>query len=129
MAVIHIRRSDYVDLNISLPVSYYKRAIEAIDDTDITYIFISDDPAFVETEFDYIPNKYISTHNEIIDLQFLINADICILSNSSFSWWGAWLNNKACKTVIAPELWLGQHSGQEYPNGVIQPEWTLLHAE
>jgi hypothetical protein len=117
-AVIHVRRSDYVGLDISLPVSYYKNAIETIGYDNIEYIFISDDRAFVEEEFSYIPNKYISTHNEIIDLQFLINADFCILSNSSFSWWGAWLNVKQNKKITAPQYWLGFKRGEEFPPGI-----------
>jgi hypothetical protein len=116
--VIHIRRTDYVDLDYSLPLKYYKKAIELIDDPAIEYIFISDDPSFIEKEFDYIPNKYISNHNEIIDLQFLINADICILSNSSFSWWGAWLNNNKNKKIYAPKYWLGFKEGKEFPPGI-----------
>ncbi|HWD90005.1 MAG TPA: alpha-1,2-fucosyltransferase [Mucilaginibacter sp.] len=117
-AVIHVRRTDYVDLNFSLPVSYYKKTIETIDSPDIEYIFISDDPSFVENEFDYIPNKYVSTHNEIIDLQFLINADVCVLSCSSFSWWGAWLNSNKNKQIYAPQYWLGFNGGKEFPAGV-----------
>jgi hypothetical protein len=116
--VIHIRRTDYVDLNMSLPITYYKKAIEAIDSTDIQYIFISDDPSFIEEEFSYIPNKYISVNDEIIDLQFLINADVCILSNSSFSWWGAWLNSNKNKQVYAPKYWLGYKEAKEFPAGI-----------
>ncbi|MDR3695451.1 alpha-1,2-fucosyltransferase [Mucilaginibacter sp.] len=117
-AVIHVRRTDYVDLDISLPLTYYKKAIEMINGADIEYIFISDDPSFIEKEFSYIENKYISNHSEIIDLQFLINADICVLSNSSFSWWGAWLNGNQNKQVFAPKYWLGFKEGKEFPTGI-----------
>ena len=117
-AVVHVRRSDYIDLEWTLPVSYYKEAIEKIGQADVEYIFVSDDAGFIEKEFNYIPNKYISTNKEIVDLQFLINADICILSNSSFSWWGAWLNNNPGKQVYAPKHWLGYKEGKEYPEGI-----------
>jgi len=113
--VIHIRRTDYVAINISLPVSYYKNAIAKIADPDVEYIFISDDLSFVESEFAFIPNKYLSTQNEIIDLQFLMDADICILSCSSFSWWGAWLNQNPNKQVYAPRYWLGFKEQKEFP--------------
>lgn len=118
IAVIHIRRGDYVEQDIALPLSYYKRALDAIKDRDMEYVFISDDRTFVETEFKDIPGKYISTHNEIIDLQFLIHADACILSCSSFSWWGAWLNKNKNKQVFAPEYWLGFREKKEFPAGV-----------
>lgn len=117
-AVIHIRRGDYTDQNLTLPVSYYRKAIDAIRDQDMQYVFISDDSSFVEAEFSDIPNKYISSHDEIIDLQFLIHAGVCILSCSSFSWWGAWLNNNKNKQVFAPKYWLGFKEQMEFPAGV-----------
>jgi hypothetical protein len=116
--VVHIRRGDYVDMDISLPISYYKKVIEIINNSEIEYIFISDDPSYIKAEFEYLTNKYISSHNEIIDLQFLINADICVLSPSSFSWWGAWLNNNQNKQVYAPKYWLGFKQEKEFPTGI-----------
>jgi hypothetical protein len=118
-AIIHIRRTDYVAINISLPVSYYKDAITKIAAPDVEYIFISDDPAFIESEFAFIPHKYVSTQSEIIDFQFLMDADICILSCSSFSWWGAWLNQNPNKQVYAPRYWLGFKEGKEFPAGAM----------
>ena len=118
IAVIHIRRGDYTDQNLALPVSYYKKAMAAIPDSHVQYVFISDDNSFVQSEFGDTADKYISTHNEIIDLQFLMHADICILSCSSFSWWGAWLNKNKNKQVFAPKYWLGFKNGKEFPAGV-----------
>jgi len=118
IAAIHVRRGDYLDQDIALPLSYYKKAIAAIQDQQLEYVFISDDSKFVETEFGEIPVKYISTHNEITDLQFLIHADVCILSCSSFSWWGAWLNKNKNKQVFAPKYWLGFKDEREFPAGV-----------
>jgi hypothetical protein len=117
-AVIHIRRGDYTELNMALPISYYKKALSHIVDSAMQYVFISDDPRYVEKEFAFVKNKYISTHNEITDLQFLMNADVCVLSGSSFSWWGAWLNIKPGKVVYAPKNWLGYNTAQEYPTGI-----------
>lgn len=130
-AVVHIRRGDYVDLNITLPIEYYKKVIGMINNDDIQFIFISDDPAFIESEFSGMPNKYISVNTEIVDLQFLINADICVLSNSSFSWWGAWLNNNKAKQIFAPKYWFGFNDGNEYPQGVFEKSganWIQVEA-
>jgi|SRR6185503_5706352 len=118
IAAIHIRRGDYTDQDLCLPMSYYRQVIATIENADMQYVFISDDHSFVEAEFKDIPNKYISTHNEIIDLQFLIHADVCILSCSSFSWWGAWLNKNKNKKVFAPKYWLGFKDEREFPAGI-----------
>ncbi|HEY8782060.1 MAG TPA: alpha-1,2-fucosyltransferase [Mucilaginibacter sp.] len=123
---VHIRRGDYTRLNLSLKTAYYHKAIKSIHNEENYYILISDDIDFVKTEFAYLQSKYISENDEITDLQFLMHADICILSNSSFSWWGAWLNNKAHKTVIAHEYWLGKT--KELPVNVIPQSWTKSHS-
>ncbi|MGF7078032.1 alpha-1,2-fucosyltransferase [Mucilaginibacter sp. UYCu711] len=127
--VIHIRRGDYLDANLSLPLSYYKKALTDVYHKNTYCIFVSDDPQYVEQEFAYIENKYISKNSEIVDLQFLMCADICILSNSSFSWWGAWLNTKQDKKVYAPKDWLGFGTGKEYPVDVssnLNVNWVSL---
>jgi hypothetical protein len=121
--VVHIRRGDYLNENLTLDIGYYRAAIEHIHDQHNYYIFISDDVEFVEDAFSYLTNSYISKNNEIIDLQFLINADICILSNSSFSWWGAYLNNKNAK-VIAPKFWFGNKFNGELPVDIIHDSWV-----
>lgn len=119
---VHIRRSDYTDLGFNLPAVYYHKAIESIHSDENYYIFISDDLSFIEREFAYVNKKYLSGQSEIIDLQFLAYADICILSNSSFSWWGAYLNPKRPK-IIAPEYWMGQSQKEELPVNIIPPNW------
>jgi hypothetical protein len=47
-----------------------------------------------------------------------------ISSNSSFSWWAAWLNRDA--RVIAPRLWLGLSVGEEFPPGTIPAGWEQI---
>jgi len=125
LIVVHVRRTDYIGLSMALPLSYFEKAIALYDQIQYYYVFVSDDPLFIEKHFSYIENKYVSTHSEIIDLQFLMNADICILSNSSFSWWGAYLNKKAVK-IIVPKFWSGFRRKTEEPYGIIRDEWTLL---
>jgi hypothetical protein len=117
---VHVRRGDYVNINHALNVEYYRNAINCIHSADNYYVFVSDDPEFIRHEFSYLNEKYISESEEIIDFQFLINADICILSNSSFSWWGAYLNNRHAQ-IIAPKYWLGKT--QMLPANIIPATW------
>ncbi len=105
--------------------SYFHKAIESINNDRNYFIFVSDEPDTIENEFSYIKNKYISDNDEIIDFQFIIHADICILSNSSFSWWGAYLNIKQPK-IIAPRYWLGRADNKELPVNVIPDSWIIL---
>lgn len=123
LVTVHVRRGDYLNANWQLPSSYYHQAIAKIQQPNLFYVFITDDHDFVAKEFADIEPKHISTANEIIDFQFLVNADINILSNSSFSWWGAYLNPKKAET-IAPALWLGK--SEVYPKGILCSSWQLI---
>ena len=123
---IHIRRGDYIDHDLALPLQYYHDAIKSIHNPNNFYIIISDDPEIMKKEFSYLENKYVSENPEIIDFQFLIASDICIISNSSFSWWGAFLNKKSAR-IIAPQYWLGTRSKQEFPRDVIQSSWDIFN--
>jgi hypothetical protein len=53
----------------------------------------------------------------------LTRADICVLSNSSFSWWGAWLNTNDAQ-IIAPQYWIGNEMKKEYPVNIIPSYWS-----
>jgi Glycosyl transferase family 11 len=123
--VIHVRRSDYFHYDIQLPATYYHQAISAIESKNNYYILISDDTAFLESEFGYLDKKYISRSTEIIDFQFLMHADICIISNSTFSWWGAYLNIKNAR-VYAPDKWFPDFGKIESPCDILLADWNLI---
>lgn len=96
--VVHIRRTDYLTYgkrDISLPIEYFKTRLNSIANLEQYQVFfISDDIAYVRSVFAEEPNFIFSENNEIIDFQILQNADIAIISNSSFSWWAAYLSKK-----------------------------------
>ena len=123
--VMHVRRSDYFHYDIQLPAEYYHNAISAIESKNNYYILISDDTDFLESEFGYLNKKYISRSTEIIDFQFLMQADICIISNSTFSWWGAYLNVKNAP-VYAPNKWFPDSGKIESPCNILLDNWNLI---
>lgn len=121
--VVHIRRGDYLNMGLNLPITYFHDAIKQLSVQNPYYVFISDEPSFIEQEFSYLEDIYISKNSDVIDFQFLLNADICIISNSSFSWWGAYLNKKKIM-VFAPKFWLGKDS--ELPKTIIPEGWVKI---
>jgi len=123
--VIHIRRKDYIDLGFALDYEYFHRAIKSIHKEENYYVFISDEPDDIEQRFNYIKHKYISYQSEIIDFQFINYAATCILSNSSFSWWGAYLNQNK-PYIIAPKYWFGFKELKEIPVGVAPENFKLI---
>lgn len=133
--VIHIRRTDYKQLEVlglgnadlSLPSAYYHNLITKLKRLiqNPQFIFIGDDIPFIEKEFKYLEDKYISVENEITDFQFLIHADICITSNSTFSWWGAYLNEKPDKVIYCPKYFLGFHLMKTIPPNIYPSSWHI----
>jgi len=135
---IHIRRGDYLELNdwwaenlgsnnLSLPASYYLSCLEQIPDyKNCRIIFVSDDIDFVRSEFADVPNAEFSQSDMITDFQIIMNADACILSNSSFAWWAAYLNPKKHKAVYCPRYWLGFKIKKEYPQNIIPAGWNQV---
>jgi hypothetical protein len=47
-----------------------------------------------------------------------------IIANSSFSWWGAWLNPNKDKIVIAPKQWVAKKTTDELD--ILPPEWIRV---
>lgn len=134
IVTVHIRRTDYLNLahlnlggnDISLPPDYYKKAISEFNHKNAHFIFITDDADFVNQNFEEIENKTVSADTDIMDFQHLLNADICIIANSTFSWWGAWLNNKTEKIIYAPKYFMGWRIKKETPAGIYPKEWVQI---
>ena len=134
--VIHVRRTDYLQhgndhtggTDISLPLSYYYACLNCEDYTDYKKFVIGDDMEFMQAHFGHLNNVSIESNEEIIDFQLLMHADVVICANSSFSWWGAWLNAKPDKVVYAPKYWFGFKTQIEYPNNVVPEDWVQIEA-
>lgn len=112
---IHIRRGDFIkfkDYHNTMPLEYYNRAIQKLYEDNkgyINFVVCSDD---IEWCKEYLPRlnvklTYIEGEENIIDLHILSLCKDNIMSASSFSWWGAWLNDYPLKRVIAPLDWFG----------------------
>ena len=112
---IHIRHGDYLNDKLSkifeiCSPEYYTQAISLMaKKIEQPYFFIfSDDIAWAEKNLKTnFPIEYVSK-NKFEDYKELVLMGMCkhnIIANSSFSWWGAWLNNNHQKIVIAPKTW------------------------
>lgn len=130
--VVHIRRTDYLKYgkrDISLPMEYFKNRLDAIDDIDqYQVIFVSDDMEHVKKSFPKKDNYIFTSNNEIIDFQIIMNADVAIISNSSFSWWAAYLSPKN-NLVYAPKNWLAFRIGKEHPKRIMTNRFNWCDVE
>jgi hypothetical protein len=129
---VHVRRGDYLFQNyqgsrgINLPKEYYFNAMTLLN-TKIEnpyYIFLTDDSEYVDCCFQHIKNKYISAENMAVDLALMSLCEYGVTSNSSFSWWGAYLM-KNRKEVLFPKYWYGWKTKTESNPGIL-PKWGAL---
>jgi hypothetical protein len=124
---MHVRRGDYLETNLwALPTSWFLEALDAVPDRDrYDVVVVSDDPAAVRQELSDAGEIRCEPNSMMVDLLLLMHADVVITSNSSFSWWGAWLNRRGAH-VIAPQHWLGFKAGVEEPFGAIPERWKQI---
>lgn len=128
IVAVHVRRTDYVHAKhpyasetLCLPMSYYEFCLGKLKDLDqCAVFFLSDDLSFVKNHFGGPSNYHFDSNSEIMDLLIMMHADVVITANSSFSWWGAYLNKKKEKEIYAPKNWFGYTSGKEYPKGIME---------
>lgn len=112
---LHVRRGDYVqnphanNMHGVCSIEYYKKAVRHIREkigNPVFYVF-SDDIDWCKENLDFLDCKiFINKSLDGLESLYLMQAcDNNIIANSSFSWWGAWLNTKRSKCVVAPKTW------------------------
>lgn len=125
---IHVRRGDYVNNSFyyQLPINYFVLALMQIPGWKEKNIFVfSDDPAYTEIHFKSLPNvSIISGNSDVFDLCLMSLCDYHVLSNSSYSWWGAYLSNS--KQVIYPTHYF---TGNQNMNDFWPENWKSFDHE
>ena len=134
---VHIRRGDFLhEKNQSVhgicSIEYYQNAIRIISNliANPTFFIFSDDSKWVIDNFNISYEKFIVTGNfntnSFRDMQLMSMCKHNIIANSSFSWWGAWLNSNPSKIVIAPKNWYSATELNELTEDLIPKEWKKI---
>lgn len=135
---LHVRRGDYVSNDNATkhhgltPVAYYTKAIEYFSKEvpSPTFFVFSDDLTWCKENLplNKVNCEFISGNDGDMayeDIRIMKNCKHSIIANSSFSWWGAWLNENPKKIVIAPKIWV-QDTKQNNELDIIPEEWIRL---
>lgn len=132
---LHVRRGDIAENPSSLALhglcslDYYRKAIDYVT-TKLSkpeFVIFSDDMAWVKKNLhvDY-PCHYVS-HNKGLDsyndMRLMSLCHHHIIANSTFSWWGAWLNANCDKIVVAPRRWFAANYDS---SEITPPSWTQI---
>lgn len=113
---LHVRRGDYVSLaaHVLCDQTYYDAALSAILEKvsgSVRVFVFSDDPDWAKANLPLPCEKIVVDFNgserDYEDLRLMSLCDHNIIANSSFSWWGAWLNANPDKQVAGPVRWFG----------------------
>ncbi|MBQ6815000.1 MAG: alpha-1,2-fucosyltransferase [Lachnospiraceae bacterium] len=128
---VHFRRTDYLVMSsLNLHDNYYNNAINQFKDEDVVFLVFSDDidgckNMQIFKDKDVI---YMDTHSAGVDMYLMSLCDHNIIANSTFSFWGAFLNNNINKRVICPYNFIGSNdTTNSYINGNYYPDnWIAL---
>jgi hypothetical protein len=119
---IHVRRGDYVKHPgfWTITPEYIQEALQYFNDDEYTFLIFSDDIEWCKHIF---PEGviFVEGNNQFEDLCLMSLCKHNIISNSSYSWWGAYLNQNENKRIIAPSNWFTNPKplNDLYPNNWI----------
>ncbi|MFY9241427.1 MAG: alpha-1,2-fucosyltransferase [Polaribacter sp.] len=126
---IHVRRGDFISdkkankVHGTCTLDYYEKAIEFLNSQfkEVHFFIFSDDILWAKKNLK-IENVTFINHKTIPheDLLLMSLCRFNITANSSFSWWGAWLNKHKSKVVIAPKQWFVDKENEVACNNWIQ---------
>ena len=133
---IHVRRGDYVTSKKTnryhgvCTIAYYKKAVSLINKLvkKPWFVVFSDDPNWCKKHLPVPKNSLFVSHNtktnSFEDMRLMSLCKHNIIANSSFSWWGAWLNANKNKIIIAPQKWLkGANVNQ---SNIVPGNWKTI---
>ena len=131
---IHARRGDYLKISNTsgiCTIVYYHKAISELKKliTPDVYVIFSDDIEWCKEQFGSVIGetgiKFVNWNkgkDSYRDMQLMSLCKHNIIANSSFSWWGAWLNQNSDKIVIAPSRWMNSEGWSE----IIPKDWITI---
>lgn len=132
---VHIRRGDYVSNTKvqsaygTCSLQYYQKAMEMLGKRapSPSWFVFSDDISWVKEHLAF-PGEvaYVSDHpiSDAEELSLMAACKHNIIANSSFSWWGAWLNQNPEKIVIAPDPWFDTKKNEH--KDLIPDSWIRI---
>ena len=130
---LHVRRGDYQSayyyngFGTVCDINYYQNAIKLINEklNNCHFFIFSDELDWVKQNLNISNATYIDFNHKDDSWQDMYLMSLCkhnIIANSSFSWWGAWLNNNKNKIVIAPKRWWSTLEKDD----IIPPQWIRI---
>jgi hypothetical protein len=133
LVAVHVRRQDYVKPGLAdvwgdlSAAGYYRRAADAIGER-VAYLVFSDDLDWCRHHLDLEPAEFVDV-DPATALAMIAGCDVDVIANSSFSWWGAYLNPLA--DVYAPSRWFGplMPAPNDRQDDILPPAWRRVEVQ
>lgn len=125
---LHIRRGDYLNfphIHPTVDISYVEESIRLIGEYSFIFIF-SDDKEWVTNNLKLDNMIFVENNHDFEDLWLMSLCKNNIISNSSFSWWGSFLNQNPNKKIISPSIWFGPGGQQDY-NDIFEDNFIKIN--
>jgi len=123
---VHVRRGDYLkvsDYHAITPISYFDKSTSTFSDVD--FIVFSDDIKWAKENLKIKNCHFSDSGDEISDFYLMLSCSHNIISNSSFSWWAAYLNKNEDKRVVAPSRWFTEKANLD-TSDLIPESWEII---
>jgi hypothetical protein len=126
---VHIRRGDYFTITNyfnPLDFNYYQHAM-SLSKTE-SFLIFSDDINWCKNNYKDKNIFFFDEQDEIMNLIAMSLCDNNIIANSTFSWWGAYLNQNKSKIVIAPSIWFSPNILSRFVSDkdIVPEEWIKI---
>jgi hypothetical protein len=134
---IHVRRGDFlseqfIGVHGVCSLSYYQEAMTLMAKkvSDPVFFVFSDDIDWASKNLDnQFKTFFVNANDEATayeDLRLMASCQHHILANSSFSWWGAWLNKDLNKITIAPKIWFADQELNQASKSITPTSWIRI---
>lgn len=136
---VHVRRGDLVRASdagdsrvvhgLPMGASYFEEAMAAFSPSSCFLVFsdTSTDVEWCRANLHAANMEFSDASSELWDFEAMRNCDHHVTSNSTFSWWAAWLNQKRGRQVIVPRYWAGSGMVGGMPtDDLIPPDWRII---
>jgi hypothetical protein len=134
---LHVRRGDYISVSCTNSIhgncdlNYYDKSIKHIQEKikqPAIFVF-SDDIEWSKENLNYDNAIFVESDAKRMPHEDIFLMSLCnhnIIANSSFSWWGAWLNKNKEKIVIAPKKWFLDKDKQKKSGDIVPDSWLKI---
>jgi hypothetical protein len=127
---IHIRRGDYLmnpHIHPSVGLSYIQKALDLVQDYSTIFVF-SEDKNWVKENLKFSNMIIVEEDEDYKEIWLMSLCKNNIICNSTFSWWGSFLNRNENKKVIAPSIWFGTGGPSNFSD-IYESNWIIINVE